>query len=54
MRLGTAPLRKNQIVLVVSGLRKRRPNALRPIFRELNFSVLAGQIVVLIGESGGW
>ena len=39
-------------MLVVSGLTKRHPNALRPIFRDLNFSVLAGQIVALVGESG--
>ena len=39
-------------MLVVSALTKRHPNALRPIFRDLNFSVLAGQIVALVGESG--
>ena len=39
-------------MLVVSGLTKRHPNALRPIFRDLNFSVLPGQIVALVGESG--
>jgi putative ABC transport system ATP-binding protein len=39
-------------MLVVSGLTQRHPNALRPIFRDLNFSVLAGQIVALVGESG--
>jgi putative ABC transport system ATP-binding protein len=39
-------------MLVVSGLTKRHPNALRPIFRDLNFSVSAGQIVALVGESG--
>ena len=39
-------------MLVVSGLTKRHPNALRPIFRDLNFSVLAGHIVALVGESG--
>ena len=39
-------------MLVVSGLTKRHPNAPRPIFRDLNFSVLAGQIVALVGESG--
>ena len=39
-------------MLVVSGLTKRHPNALRPIFRNLNFSVFAGQIVALVGESG--
>ena len=39
-------------MLVVSGLTKRHPNALRPIFRYLNFSVLPGQIVALVGESG--
>jgi putative ABC transport system ATP-binding protein len=39
-------------MLVVSGLTKRHPNALRPIFRELNFSVSAGHIVALVGESG--
>ena len=39
-------------MLVVSGLTKRHPNALRPIFRDLNFSVSAGHIVALVGESG--
>ena len=39
-------------MLVVSGLTKRHPNAPRPIFRDLNFSILAGQIVALVGESG--
>ena len=39
-------------MLVVSGLTKRHPNALRPIFRDLNFSVLQGQSVALVGESG--
>ena len=39
-------------MLAVSGLTKRHPNALRPIFRDLNFSVSAGQIVALVGESG--
>ena len=39
-------------MLVVSGLTKRHPNVLRPIFRDLNFSVPAGQIVALVGESG--
>ena len=39
-------------MLLVSGLTKRHPNALRPIFRDLNFSVSAGQIVALVGESG--
>ena len=39
-------------MLVVSGLTKRHPNALRPIFRDINFSVLPGQIVALVGESG--
>ena len=39
-------------MLVVSGLTKRHPNALRPIFRNLNFSVSAGHIVALVGESG--
>ena len=39
-------------MLVVSGLTKRHPNALHPIFRDLNFSVLPGQIVALVGESG--
>ena len=39
-------------MLVVSGLTKRHPNAPRPIFRDLNFSVSAGQIVALVGESG--
>ena len=39
-------------MLVVSGLTKRHPNARRPIFRDLNFSILAGQIVALVGESG--
>ena len=39
-------------MLVVSGLTKRHPNALRPIFRDLNFSISAGQIVALVGESG--
>ena len=39
-------------MLVVSGLTKRHPNALRPIFRDLNLSVPAGQIVALVGESG--
>ena len=39
-------------MLVVSGLTKRHPNAQRPIFRDLNFSVSAGQIVALVGESG--
>ena len=39
-------------MLVVSGLTKRHPNALRPIFRDLNFSVSAKQIVALVGESG--
>ena len=39
-------------MLVVSGLTKRHPNALRAIFRDLNFSVPAGQIVALVGESG--
>ena len=39
-------------MLVVSTLTKRHPNALRPIFRDLNFSVSAGQIVALVGESG--
>ena len=38
MRLGTALLPRNQIVLGYSGLTKRHPNALRPIFRDLNFS----------------
>ena len=39
-------------MLVVSGLTKRHPNALRPIFRDINFSVFAGRIVALVGESG--
>ena len=39
-------------MLAVSGLTKRHPNALRPIFRDLSFSVSAGQIVALVGESG--
>ena len=39
-------------MLVVSGLSKRHPNASRPIFRDINFSVNAGQIVALVGESG--
>ena len=39
-------------MLVVSDLTKRHPNAQRPIFRDLNFSVVAGQIVALVGESG--
>ena len=39
-------------MLVVSGLTKRHPNALRPIFRDLNFSISAGKIVALAGESG--
>ena len=39
-------------MLDVSGLTKRHPNALRPIFRDLQFSVLAGHIVALVGESG--
>ena len=39
-------------MLVVSGLTKRHPNALRPIFRDINFSILAGKIVALVGESG--
>jgi putative ABC transport system ATP-binding protein len=39
-------------MLVVSGLTKRHPNALRPIFRDLYFSISAGQIVALVGESG--
>lgn len=39
-------------MLVVSGLTKRHPNALRPIFRDINFSVNTGQIVALVGESG--
>jgi putative ABC transport system ATP-binding protein len=39
-------------MLVVSGLTKRHPNALRPIFRDLNFSIPSGQIVALVGESG--
>jgi putative ABC transport system ATP-binding protein len=39
-------------MLVVSGLTKRHSNALRPIFRDLSFSIPAGQIVALVGESG--
>ena len=39
-------------MLVVSCLTKRHPNALRPIFRDLNFSISAWQIVALVGESG--
>ena len=39
-------------MLDVSGLTKRHPNAVRPIFRDLQFSVLAGHIVALVGESG--
>lgn len=39
-------------MLVVSGLTKRHPNALRPVFRDLSFSVVAGRIVALAGESG--
>ena len=39
-------------MLVVSGLTKRHPNAPRPIFQDLNFSVSPGQIVALVGESG--
>lgn len=39
-------------MLVVSGLTKRHPNALRPVFRDLSFAVVAGRIVALVGESG--
>ena len=39
-------------MLVVAGLTKRYPSTPRPIFRDLNFSVFAGQIVALMGESG--
>ncbi len=39
-------------MLVVLGLTKRHPNAPRPIFRDLSFSVAAGQIIALVGESG--
>jgi putative ABC transport system ATP-binding protein len=39
-------------MLVVSSLSKQHPNATRPVFRDINFSVQAGQIVALVGESG--
>jgi putative ABC transport system ATP-binding protein len=39
-------------MLVVSGLSKRHPNAPRAVFQDVNFSVDAGHIVALVGESG--
>ncbi len=39
-------------MLAVVDLSKRHADAARPVFRELAFSVRAGEIVALVGESG--
>ena len=39
-------------MLNITALSKRYPNAARPVFSGLGFSVAAGEIVALIGESG--
>jgi putative ABC transport system ATP-binding protein len=39
-------------MLNITRLSKRHPNAARPVFSGLEFSVAAGEIVALIGESG--
>ena len=39
-------------MLSISNLSKRHPNAARPVFSALGFSVAAGEIVALVGESG--
>ncbi len=39
-------------MLTVSSLSKRHPNAIRPVFQDLSFSIPAGQIIALVGESG--
>ena len=39
-------------MLSVSGLTRRHPGAVRPLFAELRFAVAAGEIVALVGESG--
>ena len=39
-------------MLVVSKLAKRHAGASRPLFSGLNFSIAAGEIVALVGESG--
>ncbi len=39
-------------MLIISQLSKRHPMAARPVFSELGFSIAAGEVVALIGESG--
>jgi putative ABC transport system ATP-binding protein len=39
-------------MLTVTALRKHHPNAPRPVFYDLNFSIAPGQIVALVGQSG--
>jgi putative ABC transport system ATP-binding protein len=39
-------------MLVVSALSKRHPNAPRAVFQDISFSVTAGHVVALVGESG--
>ena len=39
-------------MLSITDLSKRHPNSLRPVFSKLGFSVAAGEIVALVGESG--
>jgi putative ABC transport system ATP-binding protein len=39
-------------MLTIANLSKRYPRAARPVFSELDFSIAAGEIVALVGESG--
>jgi putative ABC transport system ATP-binding protein len=39
-------------MLSITDLSKRHPNAARPVFSSLAFSVAAGEVVALVGESG--
>jgi putative ABC transport system ATP-binding protein len=39
-------------MLSITDLSKRHPNAARPVFSALEFSVAAGEVVALVGESG--
>jgi putative ABC transport system ATP-binding protein len=39
-------------MLSITDLSKRHPNAARPVFSALAFSVAAGEVVALVGESG--